>query len=303
MTGKVGFVGLGIMGVGMVKNLVGKLGLDLVVWNRGISVSEEVKLKYPGKITIASSPAEVIQLCQTTYCMLSTLEASQAVFDSPNGVIEGVTPGKIIIDCATLSPERMQEENTKILAKGGRFLEAPVSGSKVPAENGQLIFLCGGEEALFNQPDIAAALDAMGKAKFYFGPVGQGSRVKLVVNSMMGTILSAFSEGMALGKAADLSQESLLQVIQLSAIATPMFNLKAPNVINNTFPPHFPLKHAQKDMRLALEMSQQLGVSLPVTAASNQQYESVLAERGDEDFSAVYTAIKAPTATAATDNK
>lgn len=295
MAGSVGFVGLGIMGVGMVKNLVTKLGCNLVVWNRGAQVSEEIRLRYPGKITIASTPAEVIQLCETTYCMLSTLEASQAVFDCKNGVIDGVTPGKIIVDCATLSPERMIEENEKIVAKGGRFLEAPVSGSKVPAENGQLIFLCGGEEALYNQPDIAQALDAMGKAKFHFGAVGQGSRVKLVVNMMMGTILSSFSEGMALGKAADLSQESLLQVLQLSAIASPIFNLKAPNVINNTFPPHFPLKHAQKDMRLALELAAQVGVSLPVSAASNTQYESVLQERGDEDISAVYTAIHSKT--------
>ena len=113
MTNTIGFVGLGIMGVGMVKNLVTKLGCNLVVWNRGVSVSEELKLKYPGKITIASTPADVIKSCQTTYCILSTLEASQAVFDTPNGIYDGVSPGKIIVDCATLSPERMIEENEK----------------------------------------------------------------------------------------------------------------------------------------------------------------------------------------------
>ena len=249
MANTIGFVGLGIMGVGMVKNLVGKLGCNLVVWNRGVTISEEIKLKYPGKITIASTPSDVIKSCQTTFCMLSTLEASQAVFETPNGIYDGVSEGKIIVDCATLSPERMIEESNRITAKGGRFLEAPVSGSKVPAETGQLIFLCGGEEALYNQPDIQASFDAMGKAKFYFGPAGQGSRVKLVVNMMMGNIMTTLSEGLALSKAADLPQETILQVLQLGAIATPLFNVKGPNIINNQFAPHFPLKHQQKDMR------------------------------------------------------
>ena len=109
----------------------------------------------------------------------------------------------------------MIEENNRIIAKGGRFLEAPVSGSKVPAENGQLIFLCGGEEALYNDPSIQTALDVMGKAKFYFGSAGQGSRVKLVVNMMMGSIMTSLTEGLALSKAADLPQETILQVLQL----------------------------------------------------------------------------------------
>lgn len=129
-----------------------------------------------------------------------------------DGVIAGVKPGKLIVDCATLSPERMQDEESRIKAKGGLFLEAPVSGSKVPAETGQLIFLCGGPEPVYGTPEVAAALDAMGKAKFLFGPVGQGSRVKLVVNMIMGTMMGAFSEGMALGSAADLPLDSLLQV-------------------------------------------------------------------------------------------
>lgn len=292
MTTSIGFVGLGIMGVGMVKNLIGKIGCNLVVWNRGVAISEEIKLKYPGRITIASTPADVVKSCQTTFCMLSTLEASQAVFDTPNGIIDGISPGKVIVDCATLSPERMIEENSRITSKGGRFLEAPVSGSKVPAETGQLIFLCGGEEALYNDKDIQAALDAMGKAKFYFGPAGQGSRVKLVVNMMMGTIMTTLSEGLALSKAADLPQETILQVLQLSAIATPLFNVKGPNIINSQFPAHFPLKHQQKDMRLALELAEQVGVSLPVSAAANREYEKVLPSRGEEDFSAVSTSIE-----------
>ncbi len=166
-----------------------------------------------------------------------------------------------------------------------------MSGSKLPAENGQLIFLCGGDPAVYNSPEVSSALDAMGKAKFLFGPVGQGSRVKLVVNMVMGTMMGALSEGLALGAAAELPLEPLLQVIDLSAMTNPMFKAKGANILAGAFPAHFPLKHAQKDMRLALELSASLGVELPTAAAANKLYERVLESKGDEDMSAVYTAV------------
>jgi glyoxylate/succinic semialdehyde reductase len=290
MQGPIGFVGLGIMGKGMVKNLLTKVECNLVVWNRGVAASEELSAAYPGKVEIAETPAAVVSRCKYTFCMLSTEEASIAVFDRPgDGVIDGVTAGKVIIDCATLSPERMVDECARISAKGGLFIEAPVSGSKVPAENGQLIFLCGGEESVYNE--IGQALDAMGKAKFLFGPVGNGSRVKLVVNMVMGTMMSAFAEGMQLSEAAAIPRDQLLQVLELSAIANPMFKLKGPNLINENYPAHFPLKHAQKDMRLALALGNELGVTMPTTVAANDMYKSVLDQSGDEDFSAVAKAV------------
>jgi len=289
-----GFIGLGIMGKGMATNLANKIeGASLVVWNRSPEESQKLVDAFPGKIAIASSPADVVRRCKVTYSMLSTMEASEAVFDMEGeGVIAGVSEGKVIVDCATLSPERMILESEAIRARGGCFLEAPVSGSKVPAETGTLIFLCGGEQEIFDL--VTPALSAMGKASFLFGPVGQGSRMKLVVNMIMGTMMSAFSEGMALCSAADLPQDKLLQVLDLGAMANPMFKGKGPNMISSTFAPHFPLKHAQKDMRLALAMSAELGVQLPTTAAANEQFVSVLDSRGDEDFSAVYAATKLP---------
>ena len=124
-----------------------------------------------------------------------------------------------------------------------------------------------------------------------FGPAGQGTRVKLIVNMIMGTMMGAFSEGMALCAAAELPQDKLLEVLDLGAMANPMFKGKGPNMISGNFAPHFPLKHAQKDMRLALDLAAGLGVSLPTTQASDGVYRSVLEEHGDEDFCAVYAAI------------
>jgi 3-hydroxyisobutyrate dehydrogenase-like beta-hydroxyacid dehydrogenase len=180
----------------------------------------------------------------------------------------------------------------KIHLKGGRFIEAPVSGSKVPAETGQLIFLCGGDADVFEHPVVGAALDVMGKAKFFFGEVGQGSRVKLVVNMIMGTMMSGFAEGLALGRASEIPLDQLLQVLDLGVMSNAMFRGKGPAMAKGNFPTNFPLKHQQKDMKLALDLAAQKGLPLLATSsAANDNYLKALEESGDEDFSAVLKAL------------
>merc|ERR1740121_1016646 len=120
--------------------------------------------------------------------------------------------------------------NEAVNGKGGRFLEAPVSGSKVPAANGSLIFLCAGSKILFDEID-STALKAMGKANHFFGEVGYGTRAKLVVNSLMGTMLAAFSEGLALSEGMGLNLKTMIEVIGQGAIQSPMFNLKGPKMV------------------------------------------------------------------------
>jgi len=200
MSGPIGFVGLGIMGKGMVRNLITKLPGEYVVWNRSAGASAELAAAFPGKVTIAATAAEVVTKCSLTYSMLSTMEASEAVFDGDAGLTSAICAGKTVVDCATLTPERMMKISDDIKGRGGCFLEAPVSGSKVPAETGTLIFLCGGDEKVFKSPEVTAGLEAMGKASFYLGPVGAGSRMKLVVNGLMGTMMNAFTESMQLAK-------------------------------------------------------------------------------------------------------
>ncbi len=248
MTEPIGFIGIGIMGKGMLARLADNKSSNFVIWNRSSSACDEFSSKYPGRFTVVSEPSEVIKQCKITFTMLSTMEASNAVFStSENSAFAGLSEGKILVDCATLSPERMIEMSDAVTAKGGIFLEAPVSGSKVPAEMGQLIFLCGGEQSTFDL--VSEYLDVMGKAKFLFGEVGQGTRVKLVVNMALGSMMSVFSETLSLGKAVDLPLDTLLQVIDLGAMSCPMFKGKGPAMISDKFAPHFPLKHQQKDMR------------------------------------------------------
>lgn len=170
----VGFIGLGIMGLGQANNLL-KVGFNLVVWNRDIAKAENLVAAHPpGRVRIASSPRDVVTSCELTYAMLSTPEASQAVFGGPEGMLAGVSTGKMIVDCATLTPARMAEMASAVAAKGGSFLEAPVSGSKKPAADGALIFLTAGSEDVLSA--ARPGLEAMGKATHYYGStVGVGA--------------------------------------------------------------------------------------------------------------------------------
>ena len=129
-----------------------------------------------------------------------------------------------------------------------RFLEAPVSGSKVPAAKGVLIFLCAGSEDLFNEIKDNG-LNAMGKASHFFSSqVGYGTRAKLVVNSLMGTMVAAFSEGLALSESVGLDPTKMIEVLGQGAIASPVYALKGPKMIVKDHSPNFPLKHAHKVM-------------------------------------------------------
>jgi 3-hydroxyisobutyrate dehydrogenase-like beta-hydroxyacid dehydrogenase len=176
-----------------------------------------------------------------------------------------------------------------------RFLEAPVSGSKAPAAAGALIFLCAGSEDLFNEIKDSG-LAAMGKASHFFNTeVGFGTRAKLVVNSLMGTMLAAFGEGMALSESIGLDPLKMMEVIGQGAIQSPIFALKGPKMVAKDHAPNFPLKHAHKDMALASDMAKAAGVEYSVMDQAEKVFREAREDSdlnvADEDFSAVYETI------------
>ena len=304
MSEAVGFIGLGIMGEGMAARLIseGVCGQSadkpLVIWNRTGSKCADFACKFTadGKhIVIKETAKEVVEACGVTFSMLSTPEASRAVFEADSGVLAGISEGKKIVDCATLAEEDMKRMNAAVTAKGGTFLEAPVSGSKGPAATGTLIFLCAGDKDLFDEI-VDSGLKAMGKASHFFSEeVGFGTRAKLVVNSLMGTMMAAFAEGLALSDAVGLDQSKMIEVISQGAISSPMYSLKGPKMVSHDHAPNFPLKHAHKDMKLASDMAKAAGVEYSVM----DQAEALLKEAredpnlniADEDFSAVFEKI------------
>jgi len=302
-TQPVGFIGLGIMGQGMAARLItqkvaGTPERPLHIFNRTPSVSKEFVAAHPdAAIVVAETPADVVKAAGVTYSMLSTPEAASSVFNAKEGTLAGVSDGKSIVDCATLAETDHQMMSKAVIAAGGRYLEAPVSGSKGPAIQGALVFLCGGPESLFTE--VADGLASMGKASHFLGEeVGVGTRAKLVVNSVMGTMLASFSEGINLAQAAGLAGDKMVEIFGQGACAAPMFALKGPKLVKEGGADHatnFPLKHAHKDMLLASQMAKKLGVYYGVNDEAEALYKRARDESEDLkdlDFSAVYEQIK-----------
>ncbi|XP_038905815.1 glyoxylate/succinic semialdehyde reductase 2, chloroplastic-like isoform X3 [Benincasa hispida] len=200
--------------------------------------------------------------------------------------------GAKYVDVSTVDDTTSKLISARIKDAGALFLEAPVSGSKKPAEDGQLIFLTAGDKSLYET--VAPFLDIMGKSRFYLGDVGNGAAMKLVVNMIMGSMMAAFSEGLLLSEKVGLDPNDVVEVISQGAISAPMYKLKGPAMIKSHYPTAFPLKHQQKDLRLALGLAESVSQSTPIAAAANELYK-VAKSHGlsDQDFSAVIEALKA----------
>ncbi|KAK9834991.1 hypothetical protein WJX81_002574 [Elliptochloris bilobata] len=267
----------------MARNL-GAAGYEVTVWNRTPERCEPLR---EAGAAVAATAGEAVSGSDITFATLSTPEAALAVGAE---VAASIRPGCGYVDVSTVDAGTAAQISKAVQAAGGAYLEAPVSGSKGPAEAGQLIFLAGGDRALFER--ARPALDVMGKAAFYLGPVGAGAGMKLAVNQVMGTMMASLAEGLALAAQAGLSQAELLEIISLGAMANPMFKLKGGSMVEGAYPTAFPLKHQEKDLRLALELGARVGQPLPVAAAARQLYEQALADgHGDDDFSAVLEAV------------
>ena len=284
---KIGFLGLGIMGNAMALNLI-KAGFDLTVWNRNTDkCSELVALgAYQGK-----TPKEVAKTCDITFAIVSDPTAALAICEGPDGVAAGIGEGRSYIDMSTVDDVTSQKISELITKAGGRFLEAPVSGTKKPAEDGTLILLPAGDKSLYD--DALSAFEVMGKMSPFLGEVGQGAKMKLVVNMIMGGMLSIFSEGMSLGLKANLDGKQLLDILDAGAMSNPMFKIKGPMILNEDYTTSFPLKHMQKDMRLAVSLGDKLNLTLPVAAITNEAFKQARKEGAEnDDIAAVYKTVK-----------
>ncbi|PSC68561.1 glyoxylate succinic semialdehyde reductase chloroplastic [Micractinium conductrix] len=274
------------MGYAMALNLV-KAGYEVVVWNRSPAKCDALAA---AGAQVAATPAEVVACCDITLAMLSDPEACLAVATAPDGAAAAMAPGKGYVDVSTVDAATAAAVAAAVRSAGGAYLEAPVSGSKGPAEQGQLIFLSAGDKQLFEA--AAPLLEVMGKASFFLGDVGAGANMKLVVNMIMGSMMASWAEGLSLAKQCGLQQSDLVEVVKLGAIACPMFALKGPTMAEGQYAPAFPLKHQQKDMRLALALGDEMQQELPLAAAANELYKRARAAGySDSDFSAVMEAV------------
>lgn len=280
---KFGFLGLGIMGSGIVKNLLNS-GHNVTVWNRTL---EKCKDFVNAGAKEALTPGDVIAESDITFsCVADPQVAKDMVFGNC-GVLSEINTTKGYVEMTGIDADTSQDIAEAISLKGGRYLEAQVQGSKEQSSEGSLVLLVAGDKSLFDE--CQSCFQAMGKNSFYLGEVGNASKMNLVLQLMGGVALAGLAEGMALADRAGLQQKDILEVLQLTGLACPLMVEKGKSIIEGGFPTSHPLKHMQKDLKLSLNMGDQLDQPLPLTASANEVFKH--AKRlgyGDHDTSAVY---------------
>lgn len=284
-----GFIGAGLMGLPMAMNLL-KAGHQLTVWNR--SKEKCAPLEEAGA-TYVDTPLEVVAAAEVTFSMLADPQAATAVCFSPSGVIQAVGPGKAYVEMSTIDPETSSKIGISIQARGALFLEAPVSGSVPQAEAGELVIMCAGDQELYT--DLRAALDVLGKKHLYLGEVGAAACMKLGVNQLMGSMMASFCEVLTLLEEAGLDKRDFLDIIGAGGLAAPLFGAKGEKILAQDRTPQFPLKHQQKDLRLALQLGDIHRVPMPVCAAANELYKRAY-QYGleNDDMSALVVSLHSP---------
>jgi 3-hydroxyisobutyrate dehydrogenase-like beta-hydroxyacid dehydrogenase len=274
------------MGRPMAMNLL-KAGHSLTVWNRTASRAQE--LVAAGAV-LAKTPREVAEKTDVLISIVSDPPALESVLwgqeGKEDGALGGLENGGVYIDSSTVSPTLVEKISAACRERGVRFLDAPVTGGDWGAREGNLVFMIGGEaEAL---KEVEPILAVMGKKWFHLGPNGAGQTIKLAMNAILALEVGAVAEAIGLVTRAGLAGEQLLEVLQASMGRSGLLDLKAPLMLKGDFKPSFPLRLMHKDLGLALDLANQLGVALPTTAAVREVYNSVKGEaREDVDYSAV----------------
>ena len=279
---RVGFIGLGMMGNPMSKNLL-KAGFELTVWNRTRSKMEEIVAL--GAIP-AKSGEEVAQKSEVTITMLTGPADSEEVILGKKGVLEGMKPGTVVIDMSTISPETSKRIAIEVARKGCNMLDAPVGGTVGVAASAALTIQVGGDKQVFEtHRDILAA---MGKNIFYIGGNGMGCTIKLVANAIMGTNMAVLAEAMCLGAKAGIPTDLMLEVLKNSASSSRVLEVRGPNIAKGEYQAQFMLKLLFKDLGLVLETAGIDSVPLPIVGLARQIYAQALVDgKGDQDFSAI----------------
>ncbi len=284
---KIGFMGLGLMGSRMAKNLI-DAGYKLSVYNRTKEKANSL-LNYGAEWE--ESPANLAEKSDILITMLADPAAVEQSASGEKGFLNSLKENSIWIDCSTVNPSFSKAMAEKASEKGVRFIDAPVAGSILPAEKGELIFLIGGEKKDIEESEVI--LQTMGKKLVHAGGNGMGTSMKMIFNLLLGSAMAAFSEALTLGESMGIEKASLLDALIGSAVVPPFLTGKKDKLKNENFVPEFPLRLMQKDLHLASVSAYEYNASLPVVNSVKELFEMAKnSGMGDEDFSAVYKFLK-----------
>lgn len=278
-TVKIGWAGLGNMGIPMANNLL-KADYPLQVFNR--TREKEKPLLDAG----AQSAARLPQLATNNdviFVMVSDDDAAKKIFSTEDGLLSGEVNGKLFINVSTIASDTSKYLEEQCKQKGAGFLEAPVSGSVKPAQDATLIFLAGGDADGFEK--AKPILEKLGKLTLHLGPVGAGSAAKLAINYFLGLNVQGLAETVLFAKANGVKTEDMLTIINEGAVGNGITKLKSPSILKNEFPAAFALKHLAKDLRLARAQGLDAPLSEPLYNSFKQAQDDGL---GEEDAMAIY---------------
>jgi 2-hydroxy-3-oxopropionate reductase len=288
MADAVGFIGLGIMGRPMAKNLM-EAGYELVLHNRSPEKAKE--LAKEGNATAAENPREVAEACDIIITMLPDSPDVEAVVAGEGGVLGGIRDGALLVDMSTISPVVTKELAEKVREKGASMLDAPVSGGDVGAIEGALSIMVGGSEEDFER--ARPLFDVMGKVATHVGPIGAGQVVKACNQIVVALTIEAVSEALVLGSKGGVAPEKLVEALSGGLAGSAVMEAKKEKFFSHDFEPGFRIELHHKDLGIALAAGREYGVALPVTAIVDQMLEASKAKgRGDRDHSALLTLLE-----------
>jgi 3-hydroxyisobutyrate dehydrogenase/glyoxylate/succinic semialdehyde reductase len=280
---KIGFIGLGIMGSRMAANLQ-RQGYSLVVYNRTRAKAEPL-LGSCG--TFSDFPAKLAEQVDIVFTMLANPAAVEQAALGDNGFLDQLRPNALWVDCSSVDPSFSKRMATEAARRGVRFVDAPVTGSAVPAAQARLLFWVGAEPA--DLESIRSLLLCMGNRIVHVGGHAMGTSMKMVVNLLMGNAMAAFAEGMALGQGLGISRKVLFDSLLGTPVAAPFLVSKRRRIETGNYEAEFPLHWQQEDLHLAAVSAFESGVAMPVTNAAKELYRLAMMEgHALEDFSAIY---------------
>lgn len=280
---RVAFLGLGIMGQAMATNLV-KAGHEVTVWNRT-----------PGKLVdgaaIAQTPAAAAQGAEVVWLCVSDTNAVEEVMFGGDGVETSLSEGMIIADSSTIAPAATLKFAERVGGKGVAWVDAPMTGSKIGARDGTLVFIVGGDEQAIER--LKPLFAAMGKKIFRMGETGKGQATKLAMNLQIALTFEGFAEGLTLAAKLGVDPQQLLSLIEATMVRSGVVEYKAPFILNRDFTPNFPLRLMHKDIRLALEAAKEARVKLPGLETVEEIYEMATEDgHQDLDYAATLTLLE-----------
>ena len=289
--GKVGVavLGTGTMGAAMARNLAAAEH-DVRVWNRTRERAEPLR---DAGVTVAATPAEAAEGAACVLTMLTDAEAIEGALDGEDGALAALGPEGLVLQMGTVGVEDVSRLGELVEGAGALFVDAPVLGTKQPAEEGKLIVLASGPAGARER--TAPAFEAVGQRTIWLGDAGSGTRLKLVAQNWIMTVIEGLAETIALARALDVDPAKFLDAIDGGPLGPAYAQIKGKMMIDGEFPPSFTLKGARKDVRLVLDAARSADLELALAPAILERFERAIElGHGDEDMAACIAATPAP---------